>query len=62
MKGAVLARRQLLRGVGSREIRLANATRLMVALFVIMAVISVLFGQPLGPGTSAVDATRIGAP
>jgi hypothetical protein len=62
LKGAVAARRLLLRGVGAREIRTANATRLMVALVALMAVISVLFGQPLGPGVSAVDATRLGAP
>ncbi len=62
LTGAVAARRTLFRGVGAREIRTANATRLMVALVALMAVISVLFGQPLGPGTPAVDATRLGGP
>jgi hypothetical protein len=62
LKGAVAARRKLFRGVGSREVRAANATRLMVALVALAAVISVLFGAPLGPGISSVDATRLGGP
>ena len=62
LRGSVMARRKLFRGVGANEIRAANSTRLMLALVALMVVISVLFGQPLGPGLSQVDATRFGAP